>query len=252
MEKYLVIILLILLMYTVYQCWKLATVTTEGFADASVPTNVDTNNSIATLAQLAKDLQAGGGLKVPGNMTLGGTFQSGLLVDSSTGSGIGLYHPKNGYMLFSVGATTGDGTKTGWNQVNIRGDDIQFRNANGGDTTVTTNGNLNVTGSLNLLPRGIITAWFGATVPAGWTLCNGTNGTPNLVDRFILGSADKYNETGGASSYKLTSEQIPLQNYGGIASAAGGSYGVFGAPSTNNTTYSVVPPYFRLAYIMKL
>ena len=57
-------------MYTVYQCWKLATVTTEGFADASVPTNVDTNNSIATLAQLATDLQSGGGLKVPGVLSI--------------------------------------------------------------------------------------------------------------------------------------------------------------------------------------
>ena len=72
MEKYLVIILLILSIYTVYQCWKLATVTTEGFADASVPTNVDTNNSIATLAQLATDLQSGGGLKVPGNLNVQG------------------------------------------------------------------------------------------------------------------------------------------------------------------------------------
>ena len=70
MEKYLVIILLILSIYTVYQCWKLATVTTEGFADATVPTNVDTNNSIATLAQLATDLQSGGGLKVPGVLSI--------------------------------------------------------------------------------------------------------------------------------------------------------------------------------------
>ena len=57
-------------MYTLYQCWNLATVTTEGFADAVVPTNVDTNNSIKTLAQLATDLQSGGGLKVPGVQSL--------------------------------------------------------------------------------------------------------------------------------------------------------------------------------------
>ena len=70
MEKYLVIILVILLMYTLYQCWNLATVTTEGFGDATVPTDVDTNNSIKTLAQLATDLQSGGGLKVPGVQSL--------------------------------------------------------------------------------------------------------------------------------------------------------------------------------------
>ena len=79
MEKYLVIFLVILLMYTVYQCWNLRTVTTEGFAE--VPTNVDTNNSIKTLAQLAADLQSGGGLKVPGDLNVLG----GSLVASSSG-----------------------------------------------------------------------------------------------------------------------------------------------------------------------
>jgi len=38
-----------------------------------------------------------------------------------------------------------------------------------------------------LLPRGLITMFSGTTVPEGWALCDGTNGTPNLVDRFILG-----------------------------------------------------------------
>jgi len=72
MEKYLVIILVILLMYTVYQCFNLSMTTTEGFAE--VATNVDTNNSIKTLAQLAADLQSGGGLKVPGNLHVKGTM----------------------------------------------------------------------------------------------------------------------------------------------------------------------------------
>jgi hypothetical protein len=65
MEKYLVIILLILLMFAIYQCWNLGTVTTEGFAE--VATNVDTNSSIATLAQVATALQTGG-LTVPGTL----------------------------------------------------------------------------------------------------------------------------------------------------------------------------------------
>ena len=63
-------------MYTLYQCFNLSMTTTEGFGDATpkpaeVPTNVDTNNSIKTLAQLATDLQSGGGLKVPGNLSIG-------------------------------------------------------------------------------------------------------------------------------------------------------------------------------------
>ena len=99
MEKYLVIILVIILIYSVYKCWNLATVTTEGFADATpkpaeVPTNVDTNNSIATLAQLAKDLQEGGGLKVPGTLispTL--TAKSEINVKARNGGG--------GYVIYS-------------------------------------------------------------------------------------------------------------------------------------------------------
>lgn len=52
------------------------------------------------------------------------------------------------------------------------------------------------------LPRGVIMAWYGGhtTVPAGWLLCNGTNGTPNLTDRFILGNTGTraHWEAGGA------------------------------------------------------
>lgn len=40
------------------------------------------------------------------------------------------------------------------------------------------------------LPRGIITMWSGTivTIPSGWALCDGTNGTPDLRDRFIVGA----------------------------------------------------------------
>jgi hypothetical protein len=40
------------------------------------------------------------------------------------------------------------------------------------------------------VPSGAILMWNGsvASIPAGWYLCNGTNGTPNLVDRFVLGA----------------------------------------------------------------
>ncbi|AWK41519.1 hypothetical protein GPY51_05250 [Photorhabdus laumondii subsp. laumondii] len=38
-----------------------------------------------------------------------------------------------------------------------------------------------------VLPRGMIVMFSGKSVPTGWTLCDGNNGTPNLIDRFILG-----------------------------------------------------------------
>lgn len=42
-----------------------------------------------------------------------------------------------------------------------------------------------------LLPSGVITMWSGtiATIPSGWLLCNGSSGTPDLRDRFIVGAA---------------------------------------------------------------
>jgi hypothetical protein len=42
----------------------------------------------------------------------------------------------------------------------------------------------------SLLPTGVITMWSGtiATIPSGWLLCNGSSGTPDLRDRFIVGA----------------------------------------------------------------
>lgn len=62
----------------------------------------------------------------------------------------------------------------------------------------------NLISSLNLLPTGGIILWSGtiATIPAGWALCDGTNGTPDLRNRFIVGAGDTYAsaDVGGANS----------------------------------------------------
>ncbi|WP_205080591.1 tail fiber protein [Photorhabdus luminescens] len=41
--------------------------------------------------------------------------------------------------------------------------------------------------SNKILPRGMIVMFSGSSVPTGWALCDGNSGTPNLIDRFILG-----------------------------------------------------------------
>jgi hypothetical protein len=52
------------------------------------------------------------------------------------------------------------------------------------------------------IPAGIIVMWSGAIidVPSGWYLCDGTNGTPNLRDRFVIGAGSTYSvaATGGS------------------------------------------------------
>lgn len=155
----------------------------------------------------------------------------------------------------------------------------------------------------HFVPSGGIIMWSGsvASIPAGWQLCNGTNGTPNLQDRFIVGAGSAYavGATGGVNAVTLTSAQIPAHthtfsattNESGNhthATGVGGNFLVTGAstgtgfstggayfptavsPATagagnhahtvSGTTSSVGlngghenrPPYYALAYIMKL
>lgn len=59
------------------------------------------------------------------------------------------------------------------------------------------------------LPAGCILLWSGSvsTIPSGWALCDGTGGTPNLVDRFVVGAGSTYavGATGGATSVTTSS-----------------------------------------------
>jgi hypothetical protein len=53
------------------------------------------------------------------------------------------------------------------------------------------------------IPAGGILLWSGSigSIPAGYVLCNGNNGTPDLRDRFIVGAGSTYavNATGGSA-----------------------------------------------------
>lgn len=53
------------------------------------------------------------------------------------------------------------------------------------------------------IPTGMISLWYGAigSVPSGWYLCDGTNGTPDLRDKFIVGAGSTYSvsQTGGSA-----------------------------------------------------
>ncbi|PQQ22320.1 tail fiber protein [Photorhabdus hindustanensis] len=49
-----------------------------------------------------------------------------------------------------------------------------------------------------VLPKGMIVMFSGSSAPTGWALCDGTQGTPNLIDRFIIGGKnDEVGKTGG-------------------------------------------------------
>lgn len=75
------------------------------------------------------------------------------------------------------------------------------------------------------IPIGGIIMWSGsiASVPTGWSLCNGSNGTPDLRDRFIVGAGSAYvpGNTGGANSVTLSESQIPAHSHSGSTASAG-------------------------------
>lgn len=125
------------------------------------------------------------------------------------------------------------------------------------------------------IPSGFIGMWSGTTIPEGWALCDGENGTPDLRGRFVLGSSDKYelDTVGGEETVKLTIEQIPEHNHGTgdlrVLNTGGGTgYGYTKDSSAtgyskhvganpiasdgSNQAHNNMPPYYVLAYIMKL
>ena len=67
------------------------------------------------------------------------------------------------------------------------------------------------------MPIGSIIMWSGANIPNGWVLCDGSNDTPNLRDRFIVGAGNNYNigALGGTDQVTLTENQMPTHNHTG-------------------------------------
>jgi microcystin-dependent protein len=146
--------------------------------------------------------------------------------------------------------------------------------------------NLNVTGKFNMLPTGSIIAWSGTDVPNGWALCNGTKNTPNLQGRFILGAGQSNGLTnritghvGGEENHILSVAEMPSHSHP-IVSRADDDGWCKNPPcgfqssdrftddknaNVNETTilssisntggnqqHNNMPPFYVLAFIMKL
>ena len=111
------------------------------------------------------------------------------------------------------------------------------------------------------IPSGVIMLWSGAenAIPSGFVLCDGTNSTPNLTERFVVGA-------GGGGNSSVSSNAYAVGATGGnvtVNSGAGNAFGTAynwpaGSPNelgVNNRGHThpvdVLPPYYALCYIMK-
>lgn len=167
----------------------------------------------------------------------------------------------------------------------------------GGDLDVTgrtdVGTDLKVTGTIKAksfegvgaVPKGSILMWSGnpAQLPAGWVLCDGTNGTPDLKGRFIVGydpSDADYNtpkKTGGQKVHALTVAEMPTHAHSGqtashslslkVTGSAGSTHGLAAAANWgtkdfvhkhsfttasqgSGAAHENRPPYYVMAYIM--
>lgn len=88
---------------------------------------------------------------------------------------------------------------------------------------------------VNGIPSGCIVMWSGsiASIPAGWVLCNGSSGTPDLRDRFVIGAGSNYavGATGG-------SKDATLPAHSHSVSDPGHGHGVSDPGHTHSVNYS--------------
>ena len=160
-------------------------------------------------------------------------------------------------------------------------------------TTIQTLDNLypilqNAPASAPAVPSGGIILWSGSTgsVPSGWYLCDGTNGTPDLRNSFIVGAGNTYavGATGGSADavvvshihtatstvtdpgHKHGSDFTGDSSVGGSGTGnqlAGNTAHLMTTATTGITVGTTIatagvsgtnqnlPPYYALAYIMK-
>jgi len=123
------------------------------------------------------------------------------------------------------------------------------------------------------LPRGTIVLWSGSpgSIPSGFSLCDGSNGAPDLRNRFVVGWSvndqgipkstidGTLAQLGGSATHVHTgtTDAAGIRSGGNwrLDDNSGGSdYNVVDPHSHTFTTNpgANIPPYFALAYIMKL
>jgi len=112
---------------------------------------------------------------------------------------------------------------------------------------------------------GMVMLWHGAVVdiPSGWHLCDGTVGTPDLRNKFVVAAGGSYNPGAEGGDVDHNHTLLETIHVHGIQSQDTVGLGAFpfqltaqvtdpAASSGYTSTDSHLPPYYALCYIMKL
>ena len=93
-------------------------------------------------------------------------------------------------------------------------------------------------GNASAFVTGMILLWYGDTsnIPGGWVLCDGSNSTPDLRDRFVIGAGNNFTagNIGGNNSLTLTEANLPSHRHFVVSNDLGGQNRTNSNVSANN------------------
>jgi len=165
----------------------------------TVNTTIGTFGNTFNVPQLTVDSK--GRITAVSNVAI--TFPAQTLLANTTEITANTVSGTPGLNLTATGVVAG----TYGGAINIPQISVDAKGRITGVTSIPINSTLN---TLNIgIPIGTVAIWTGAleTVPDGWQVADGTNGTLDLRDKFIVGAGSLYNNgtTGGSAESRLPS-----------------------------------------------
>ena len=223
-----------------------------------------------------------GDLNIDGNIEISGNFGTDFLhINTPTNPKIRLSDNRtsglNGYLQFCTNGPSVEYGQGQYTDVQIVGNEhlISFESQKNNETkvdmlrlhadgrvaigTTNTTEKLEVDGIIKVpqnnlrdgdniggaIPPGGIIMWNSNSIPAGWLICDGSNGTPNLTNRFIMaGTTSQVGFEGGSNEKTLQINHMPSHTHNATTSEEGGhthtiddstlDLKYFGGPNTND------------------